>query len=85
MNVMKGISSQGSITAKLTALFVLFGFVPMAVVGLIAYNAGLTIEGSVGTRFQSVAEGVADKIDRNLFERYGDVQAFDFNHVLDPI
>ena len=55
----------------------------MAVVGLIAYNASLTIEGSVGTRFQSVAEGVADKIDRNLFERYGDVQAFGMNHVLD--
>ncbi|MBC7838481.1 MAG: HAMP domain-containing protein [Nitrospiraceae bacterium] len=75
--------AQWGITAKLTTLFVLFGFVPMAVVGLIAYNASLTIEGSVGTRFQSVAEGVADKIDRNLFERYGDVQAFGFNRVLD--
>src|SRR6185295_2440083 len=71
------------ITAKLTWLFVLFGFIPMAVVGLIAYNASLTIEGSVGTRFSSMAEGVADKIDRNLFERYGDVQAFGFNSVLD--
>jgi methyl-accepting chemotaxis protein len=30
-----------------------------------------------------VAEGVADKIDRNLFERYGDVQAFGLNRVLD--
>jgi methyl-accepting chemotaxis protein len=71
------------ITAKLTTLFVLFGFIPMAIVGLIAYNASLTIEGSVGTRFQSVAEGIADKIDRNLFERYGDVQAFGMNQVLD--
>jgi len=75
--------AQWGITTKLTSLFVLFGFVPMAVVGLIAYNASRTIEGTVGTRFQSVAEGVADKIDRNLFERYGDVQAFGFNHVLD--
>jgi len=75
--------TQWGITAKLTALFVLFGLLPMAVVGLIAYNASRTIEGSVGTRFQSVAEGVADKIDRNLFERYGDVQAFGFNRVLD--
>ncbi|MEP6933390.1 MAG: methyl-accepting chemotaxis protein [Nitrospirota bacterium] len=82
MLVKKGVGSMG-ITAKLTMLFVLFGCVPMAVVGLIAYNAGLTIEGSVGTRFQSVAEGVADKVDRNLFERYGDVQAFGFNRVLD--
>jgi hypothetical protein len=44
-------SSPWSITAKLAAFFVLFGFVPMAVVGLIAYNASHTIEGSVGTRF----------------------------------
>ena len=79
----KHASIKWGITAKLTTLFVLFGFVPMAIVGLIAYNASLTIEGSVGTRFQSVAEGVADTIDRNLFERYGDVQAFGMNYVLD--
>ena len=83
MTSFKHMFSQWGITTKLTVLFVLFGFVPMAVVGLIAYNASLTIEGSVGTRLQSVAEGVADKIDRNLFERYGDVQAFGFNRVLD--
>ena len=83
MTFFKNMFAHCGVTAKLTILFVLFGFVPMAVVGLIAHNASLTIEGSVGTRFQSVAEGVADKIDRNLFERYGDVQAFGFNHVLD--
>ena len=83
MTFLKHAFTHWGITAKLTTLFVLFGFVPMMVVGLIAHNASLTIEGSVGTRFQSVAEGVADKIDRNLFERYGDVQAFGFNRVLD--
>ena len=83
MTFVKHAFAQWGITAKLATLFILFGFVPMAVVGLIAYNASLTIEGSVGTRFQNVAEGVADKIDRNLFERYGDVQAFGINHVLD--
>jgi len=76
-------SPRWGITAKLTTLFILFGFIPVAVVGLIAYHASQTIEGSVGTRFQTQAEGVADKIDRNLFERYGDVQAFGFNSVLD--
>ena len=79
MTYEKHSSTQWGITAKLTTLFALFGFVPMAIVGLIAYNASLTIEGSIGTRFQSVAEGVADTIDRNLFERYGDVQAFGMN------
>ena len=83
MDDMKRSSSRWGITAKLTTLFVLFGFVPMVVIGLIAYNASLTIENSSGTRFHAMAEGVADKIDRNLFERYGDVQAFGLNSVLD--
>ena len=83
MTFVKKAFAQWGITAKLTTLFVLFGCLPMAIVGLIAYNAGLTIEESVGTRFQAMSEGVADKIDRNLFERYGDVQAFGFNRVLD--
>ncbi|MBI3808643.1 MAG: cache domain-containing protein [Nitrospirae bacterium] len=76
-------SGRWGITAKLTTLFLLFGFIPMAIIGLIAYNASLTIEGSSGERFQNMAQGVADKIDRNLFERYGDVQAFGINRVLD--
>lgn len=76
-------SLHWGITAKLTTLFILFGLIPMVVVGLIAYTASNKIEGSVGTRFQAQAEEVADKIDRNLFERYGDVQAFGFNTVLD--
>ncbi len=83
MNGMESISRQWSITTKLVMLFVLFGFIPMAVIGLIAYNASRTIEKTAGTRFQNVAEGVADKIDRNLFERYGDVQAFGINRVID--
>ena len=83
MSIFKNMSAQWGVTAKLTTLFVLFGFVPMAIIGLIAYNASRTIEGSAGTRFQNVAEGIADKIDRNLFERYGDVQAFGINRVID--
>jgi methyl-accepting chemotaxis protein len=83
MTSSKNMLAQWGITAKLAGLFVLFGFVPMAIIGLIAYNASLTIEETAGTRFQNVAEGVADKIDRNLFERYGDVQAFGINRVLD--
>jgi methyl-accepting chemotaxis protein len=83
MTFIKHAFGHWRITAKLTTLFALFGFVPMAIVGLIAYNASLTIEDSVGSRFQAMAEGIADKIDRNLFERYGDVQAFGLNQVLD--
>ena len=83
MNFSKNMCTRWGITAKLTTLFLLFGFIPMAVVGMIAYNASRDIEDSAGTRFQNTAMAVADKIDRNLFERYGDVQAFGINRVID--
>ena len=40
MTFFKNMFAHWGITAKLTTLFVLFGFVPMAVVGLIVYDAG---------------------------------------------
>ena len=36
-------------------------------------------------KLQGVAENIADKIDRSLFERYGDVQGFGFNHAITRI
>jgi len=70
------------LTAKLIGLFFLFGVTPMAIVGGIAYDAGKDLEAGVGIRFEGVAQNIADKIDRNLFERYGDVQAFGLNRVV---
>ena len=70
------------IAAKLVALFVIFGAVPMAAVGLIAFGAAEDMKSKVGGQFQSQAMGLADKIDRNLSERYGDVQAFGFNDAI---
>lgn len=71
-----------NIAAKLATLFVIFGFVPLGAVGMIAFNASKNMEEGVGQRYQVAAEEVANKIDRNLFERYGDVQAFGFNDVV---
>ena len=70
------------LTAKLTWLFFLFGVVPMAIVGGIAYDASKALEAGVGIRFQWIAQSIADKIDRNLFERYSDVQVFGLNRVI---
>ena len=70
------------IAAKLVTIFVIFGAVPMTAVGWIAFKAGDDMKEGVGTRFQIVAQEIASKIDRNLFERYGDVQAFGYNDVL---
>lgn len=81
MNRVANMFGNWGLTTKLIGLFFLFGVAPMAIVGGIAYNASRDLEAGVGIRFQGVAENIADKIDRNLFERYGDVQAFGLNRV----
>ena len=70
------------IAAKLVTIFVIFGAVPMIAVGLIAFGAADDMKAKIGGRFMSEATGLADKIDRNLFERYGDVQAFGYNDAI---
>ena len=80
-NVLRKFLSWG-IAAKLVTIFVIFGAVPMTAVGLIAFGAADDMKTKIGGRFMAEAAGLADKIDRNLFERYGDVQAFGFNDAI---
>ena len=70
------------LTKKLAGFFLAFGVIPMVLIGVIAYQAMSHIEEGEAIRFQNMAENIADKIDRNLFERYGDVQAFGLNRAL---
>ena len=70
------------IPLKLTLLFLIFGVVPTITMGWFAYEETLILEEGVPTRLERVALDVADMIDRNLFERYGDVQAFALNHAV---
>ena len=70
------------IAGKLVAVFVVFGAVPMIAVSLIAFGAADGIKDKAGSRFMAGAKSLADKIDRNLFERYGDVQAFGYNDAI---
>ncbi len=69
-----------SLKTKLLFSFLVLGLVPMAIVGVLsyctAYQASLDLSGQ---RMRSTAVNLSDKMDRNLFERYGDVQAFAFN------
>src|SRR3954453_1325709 len=68
---------NASIRTKLTVLMLLIGLVPMAVVGLLANRkASSALERDAGHSVNEVAFNAIDKLDRNLFERYGDVQAF---------
>jgi methyl-accepting chemotaxis protein len=69
-----------SLKAKLLCSFLLIGLIPATIVAVVAYHrSNDTILAETGTRFQTLAEEVADKVDRSMFERYGDVQAFAAN------
>lgn len=68
-----------TLAKKLTLLFLGFGVLPMAAVAVITLRSTENIQDRAGDRLEGVAVGVIDKIDRNLFERYGDVQAFAAN------
>jgi len=71
-----------SVTTKLVMVFFVFGAVPMAVVGWMGYSAVGQITEAIGANFKGQAGTIANKIDRNLSERYGDVQAFALNRIV---
>ncbi|MGB8274693.1 MAG: methyl-accepting chemotaxis protein [Alphaproteobacteria bacterium] len=67
------------IRGKLTLLLLLFGLVPaLAVFGILMSRLG-AFQDVLSARMETAALGANDVIDRNLFERYGDVQAFGLN------
>jgi len=74
--------AKWGIAAKLVAVFIIFGLIPMSAVGWIAFSAADNMKETIGLRFATKAENLANKIDRNLFERYGDVQAFGYNDAI---
>lgn len=67
------------IRIKLSALILLFGVLP-AVTIFIIYKTNISIfEDAFREPVRHAAVSMNDTIDRNLFERYGDVQAFSLN------
>jgi methyl-accepting chemotaxis protein len=69
-----------SFSAKLLMAFLAAGIVPLLIVGWFAVRQStesLTV--AAGERLEVAAIDAADSVDRNLFERYGDVQAFAAN------
>ena len=75
-------SKLRGIRAKLVALLLLFGLLPVAVIGAIFQGQRHALEEVALDRLSDSAQSVNDIVDRNLFERYGDVQAFLLNAVL---
>jgi methyl-accepting chemotaxis protein len=67
------------IRGKLTILLLAFGLVPAFVLFGILYSKEDGVRQALTSRVAVTATAVNDVIDRNLFERYGDVQAFALN------
>ena len=74
--------SNLSVKWKQIILYLLVGTIPLGVVTYINNVSFKEIQDINAANLQTVAKDIADKIDRNLFERYGDVQAFALNTIL---
>ena len=80
-----GKMSNWGLATKLSMLFCVFGLVPILALGWMSWQTGQDMEAKVGKQFENNAVAIADKIDRNLFERYGDVQAFALNDAVQRV
>jgi methyl-accepting chemotaxis protein len=70
---------QRTIRVRLAALFVVFGLVPIGISFGVLWAHDETFEAAFSTKIVMTAQSLNDTINRNLFERYGDVQAFGKN------
>ncbi len=69
-----------SLNTKLLAVFLIVGILPLLVIGWFAVSRATTALASAsGETLEVAAIDSGDAVDRNLFERYGDVQAFAAN------
>jgi uncharacterized protein YoxC len=72
--------SRSKLRTQLVAGFLLAGLVPLLVVSVFAYQRGEdAITTEVAHALETVAVEIGEMVDRNLAERYGDVQAFASN------
>ncbi|MCB9357677.1 MAG: hypothetical protein H6508_00530 [Calditrichaeota bacterium] len=70
------------LTQRLIVICMGFGVLPMLLLGYFGLDALRKAESESSRIVETEAIHLADKIDRNLFERYGDVQAFGQNRII---
>jgi len=78
---MKKITSWDFAT-KLIVAFLVFGLLPLLVMAVFSLQSMIRLGNEAGDSFRATSATVTDVIDRNLFERYGDVQAFGLNQAV---
>ncbi|MBX7136916.1 MAG: methyl-accepting chemotaxis protein [Oligoflexia bacterium] len=74
--------SNMTLRAKLLTASILIGLIPAICITWNANRAVTTFHEIFPSQFENIARSLTDTIDRNLFERYGDVQAFGYNEVV---
>ena len=67
------------IKGKLATVLVLAGIIPAIAIDVALYQQKADLENGFLFNLRENAAVIGDTIDRNLFERYGDVQAFGYN------
>ncbi|MCW0236728.1 MAG: methyl-accepting chemotaxis protein [Ferrovibrio sp.] len=67
------------IRSKIVIALIAFALLPLLLVAIALWIEAEDIRHEEATRIATAAATVNDVIDRNLFERYGDVQAFGYN------
>ncbi|MFK8024574.1 MAG: methyl-accepting chemotaxis protein [Ilumatobacter sp.] len=76
----RAVATLRSLNTKLLLAFLTLSLVPLAWIGWSSVTqASNSLGETAGGRMRTAAVEAGDKIDRNLFERYGDVQAFASN------
>ena len=70
------------LTTKLMIAFVVLGVVPLTIMAVFSLRSLAKLNDSVSGSYRDASQATIDTIDRNLFERYGDVQAFGLNQAL---
>jgi hypothetical protein len=76
------IAKGWSLRAKTTAAFMAAGLLIAAVVGWNVVSMTERMADETARGYERMAASISDTIDRNLFERYGDVQAFGANRAV---
>ncbi len=71
-----------SFRTVLTLTCLSLALAPLAFMTYINWRGATQLEDTIGIEYKTIAAAVADKIDRNLFERHGDVQAFGLNRAV---
>src|SRR5215470_17351448 len=80
---MSQLRTRGGLQKRLALVLLAVALAPLAVFGVLAYfNGRASLRQKVGEALEERAVSAVDKLSRNLFDRYGDIQVIAQNPVL---